>query len=128
MHQPYQNRLKHPADFRVRYRFYATEADRLNLPYQGIRCDFQYDYPGRKLNEAFMIWPQFEDSLGNLILDNLSPVPREGTARMWILIPERRTFHREHLKVGLKCNFFEGKPTADCEVIEILGLMTNPDA
>lgn len=74
-----------------------------------------------------MIWPEFEDELGELITNNDSQVPNEGTARMWIINPERRQIHYEKIKVGIKCNFREGAMySADCEVIEILDLKINP--
>ncbi len=60
-------------------------------------------------------------------MKNDKAVPREGTARMWVIIPERRNLHREKIKVGAKCFFREGsKKTADCEVIEVLDLFVNP--
>jgi hypothetical protein len=46
---------------------------------------------------------------------------------MWIVIPKMRQFHRDKIKVGLKGFFMEGsRRVAECEVIEILGLLTNP--
>ena len=73
-----------------------------------------------------MIWPEFEDEQQKIILDNTMSVPQSGTAKMWIINEKMRTFHCERVKVGLKCHFWEGKRTADCEVIEIVGLHTNP--
>jgi hypothetical protein len=56
-------------------------------------------------------------------MEDKIPVPIEGTARMWIVIPERRPFHQQILSVGTKCFFREGIGfTADCEVIEIIDL------
>ena len=124
MHKPYSEILGHKPDFRVKYKFYSTnEGGRKIIPYQGIRCDFMYA-DSRK--GASMIWPEFEDETGKVILDNTVSVPAVGTARMWIINPERRDYHCEQIKVGLKCHFWEGRPTADCEVIEILGLCENP--
>ncbi len=38
MHQPYEKRRGHPADFKVRYRFYTSqEGGRKSIPYQGYR-------------------------------------------------------------------------------------------
>ncbi|MFK7787376.1 MAG: hypothetical protein AB8B56_19790 [Crocinitomicaceae bacterium] len=74
-----------------------------------------------------MIWPEFEDELGDVILKNDFHVPVEGTARMWVIFAERRPFHFDKIKVGLKCHFREGDMlSADCEVIEILDLKINP--
>ena len=128
MHQPYEQELKHSADFRVRYRFYKQEeGGRTHLPYQGIRSDFWYEHPDNSPDKLFMIFPEFENEDGQFIIENDKSVPQSGTARMWIVIPERRIIHKERIKVGTKGYFKEGdKSTAECEVIEILGLFENP--
>lgn len=128
MHIPYKEKLKHNADFRVKYRFYTeAEGGRKNIPYQGIRCDFWYSHKEHKSNEIFMIWPEFEDINGNVIIENDKSVPIEGTARMWIVVPERRIYHRNKINIGVKGFFKEGnKNTGECEVIEILDLYKNP--
>lgn len=128
MHQPYERKLGFPADFRVRYTFFdKEEGGRSKFPFQGIRSDFWYDFEGHSQNQLYMIWPEFEDSLGNIILDNSNPLPKTGTARMWIIVPERRPYHQGKIKVGMKGYFRDGEMvTGACEVIEILGLFTNP--
>lgn len=129
MHVPYEKNLKHPADFRVKYHIYSSEEGGRKTPlFQGYRSDFWYEHPEHSgTNQLFMIWPEFEDDKGDVILYNDKPVPANGTARMWIFVPERRIYHRGKIHVGLKGYFMEG-PTrvAECEVIEILGLNTNP--
>jgi hypothetical protein len=75
----------------------------------------------------FMIWPEFENPEGKIILENDCAVPQIGTARMWIIIPERRPYHYGHIKEGLLGYFREGSMrTAECRIIEILGLLSNP--
>ena len=126
MHESYEKRLGHPADFRVRYRFYEEEeGGRKTMPHQGIRTDFSFEQPCG-LRGNFIIWPEFEGADGNIILDETIPVNKNGTARMWIINNERRIIHRDNIKIGLKGYFLEGKRTAECTVIEILGLRTNP--
>jgi len=86
----------------VQYRFYAKEeGGSSSLPYQGIGSDFWYDHGDNNENQFFMIWPEFEDSDGEIILENDRPVPQEGTARMSIIVPERRSLHYWHIKKGL---------------------------
>jgi len=127
MHTPYEARLSHKCDFRVKYRFFTSqEGGRLNLPYQGIRCDFWYDRGDNGKNQVFMIWPEFENSNGEIILEDDRPVPATGTARMWIIIPEGRPYHYLHIKEGVFGNFIEGKRTAECQIIEIVDLLNNP--
>jgi hypothetical protein len=126
MHKPYELVLKHKADFRVRYRFRTEdEGGRKTLPFQGLRCDFSYS--GESGDVQYIVWPEFEDANGNVILENDHPVPNEGTALMWVIIPERRIIHKEKIKAGTKGFFREG-PTyiADCDVIEIIDLFKNP--
>jgi hypothetical protein len=125
MHRPYQIIKKHEADFRVRYKFRSKEeGGRQSMPFQGIRSDFSYaDTPH---DQAYMIWPEFEDEQGQVILENDRPVPESGTARMWIINPDRRKIHQEKIRIGTKGFFREGVITADCEVIELLDLLINP--
>ena len=74
-----------------------------------------------------MIWPEFEDSNGNDLLDDDKPVPNLGIARMWIINNEMRPYHYDRIKIGMKGYFREGATySADCEVIEILDLKINP--
>jgi len=129
MHQSYEHLLEHPADFRVAYRFYdENEGGRKKLPYQGYRSDFWYDYEGHDvIRKVYMIWPEFENIEGELILEDDGPVSQTGTARMWILIPTTRRYHQDKISVGLKCYFMEGsRKVAECSVIEIVGLKENP--
>jgi len=129
MHVPYQDRLKHPPDFRVSYRFFSVEeGGRKTIPFQGIRCDFWYEHPNHIPMGMFMIWPEFEDDKGEIILDNTISVPAVGYARMWIINPERRPYHQVRIAVGMKGYFMEGsRRTAECDVVEIVGLKTNSD-
>ncbi|HVI44247.1 MAG TPA: hypothetical protein VM802_05240 [Chitinophaga sp.] len=126
MYKPIEKRLRHLHDFTVRYRFYSKdEGGRAYPPYQGYRSDFWYDAAGP--GQLFMIWPEFEDTAGEVIIENDHTVPETGTARMWIIIPERRPMHYDNIRMGLKGYFMEGaRRVAECEVIEIVGLKDNP--
>jgi len=127
MHQPYENILGHHADFRVAYRYYEQEeGGRRTLPFQGIRSDFWYDSGDHTLKGVFMIWPEFEDASGEVILENNKSVQSSGTARMWIINNQLRKYHQERIKIGLTGYFIEGKRVATCEIIEIIGLLANP--
>lgn len=131
MHFEYRQKLNHPEDFRVKYRFYSEEeGGRKTLPFQGYRSDFWYNRLGNQsVSQLFMIWPEFEDENGKVIIENDHEVPAQGTAKMWILDPSMRDFHRETISVGLEGFFMEGpRRVAECEVIEIVGLMDNPRA
>jgi hypothetical protein len=130
MHTPYETMLGHKCDFKVNYRFYTREeGGRVFLPHQGIRCDFWFAHGDNGENQMFMIWPEFENSKGEIILENDRPVPPAGTARMWIIVPERRPHHYGHIKIGLLGHFREGaKKTAECQIIEIVDLLDNPIA
>ncbi|HMI05354.1 MAG TPA: hypothetical protein VK541_22890 [Pedobacter sp.] len=130
MHKSYEKRLGHPADFKVRYRFYTfQEGGRKSIPHQGYRSDFWYDHPEHNgTNLLFMIWPEFEDENGQVILDDENPVPSAGIAQMWVIAAENRVYHLDKIELGLKGYFMEGsRRVAECEVIEILGLGTNPN-
>ncbi|WP_316793743.1 hypothetical protein [Pedobacter frigoris] len=122
MHTPYQNRLGHEADFKVKYRFYlAEEGGRKYTPHQGYRSDFWYYHPSHDgTNQFFMIWPEFLDERGNVILEEQGSVPLSGIAQMWIINSETRNYHNDKIVLGLKGYFMEvPRRVAECEVIEI---------
>jgi hypothetical protein len=130
MHTSYQDLFRHPADFRVKYRFYSVEeGGRYLMPIQGWQSNFAYatKYPEDK-GAVFMIWPEFEDAAGNVFLDKEDLyVDPSGTARMWIAMLEMRKLHRQRIRIGTKGYFMEGNhKVAECEVIDIVGLMSNP--
>ena len=130
MHKQYENIFKHKADFLVKYKFFSCEeGGRETLPFQGIKSDFWYQTSEfEEKDNLFMIYPEFLDENGKVILENSISVPKEGFAKMWILMPEKRKFHRENIKVGTIGYFREGsKETAIAEVVEIIGLFENPD-
>ena len=119
--------LGHPADFRVKYRFRTLDEGgrKSGEPFQGYRSDFSYtDEANDKL---YRIWPEFEDEKGKVLTKHSHRVRNQGTARMWVILPEMRPHHIQKLKIGTKGHFNEGaRRVADCEVIEILGLYKNP--
>jgi hypothetical protein len=128
MHVPYQHRFNHPPDFRVEYRFFSKEeGGRQSIPYQGYRSDFSYEHPDNSPNSVFIIWPEFETEAKEVILYDKISVPVTGTAVMWVAHPEMRSSHKEKIQIGTKGYFMEGlKKVAECRVVEILGLYSNP--
>ena len=129
MHQPYHIKTGHPSDFKVRYRFFESqEGGRKSLPFQGYRSDFWYFHQEQpNPNSIYMIWPEFEDETGDVIIDSDKPIAREGIARMWIIMPQMRLFHRNKIEPGLTGWFREAsRSVAECQVIEIVGLHSNP--
>jgi hypothetical protein len=126
MHIPYETKIKHKADFRIKYRFYTPEEGGADvIRRQGYKCNFWYgeERPGY----AHIILPEFEDKEGNVILDTDSRLAAEDTARMWVVFPDTRSQHIGKVNVGLKCFLTEGPhKVAECEVIEILDLAINP--
>jgi hypothetical protein len=118
----YKDLFKRQADFIVKYRFLTEEeGGRKTLPFQHIRNDFWYEHPDNDPNKIFMIHPEFENELGQIIQEG--PVLPEGIAKMWIVVPEMINYHATRIKVGQKGSFHEGaRKTAECEIIEIVGL------
>jgi len=125
MHESYETRFGRGPDFRVKYRFLsADEGGRKSRPpFQGIRCDFAYEDFGKGDDNVYMIWPEFEDEQGRVIIENDMPVTETGTARLWILSDDLRKFHKTKIKVGLRAFMMEGAHrTAEYEVIEVVDL------
>jgi hypothetical protein len=128
MFTSYDTRFGHYADFKVAYRFYnLEEGGRKMAPYQGYRSDFWYEHSEHSTKQIFMIYPEFEDKDGAIITNSEVSVPEKGKARMWILAPQMRSYHRDKIKIGLVCYFMEGpRRVAECTVIEIIDLLINP--
>ena len=126
MHIPYEIKLGHIADFKVEYRFYSkAEGGRETIPFQGYRSDFWYEHVGNVTNSIFMIWPEFENEIGEVIIE--SEILNAGVARMWVINPQRRNYHKDKIKLGMTGYFMEAsRKVAECKVIEILGLHDNP--
>ena len=124
-HQSYRERLGYKEDFKVSYKFRSEkEGGRKLLPNQGIRFDFWYENQDNKEGEVFAIWPEFENSEGEVL--EMGQPSNDGIARMWIINYEIRKYHQSRIRTGIKCFFMEGsRMVADCEVIEIVDLMIN---
>ena len=70
-----------------------------------------------------MIYPEFEDSNGNIVTDPTLTASKYGTARMWILADEMIEYHRNKIKTGTHGFFMEGdEEVGECEVIELINL------
>ncbi|MFC0183152.1 hypothetical protein SAMN04515674_105129 [Pseudarcicella hirudinis] len=127
MHKLYESILGRSADFRVKYQFYSEDqGGRKILPNQGTRFNFWYENHNHTMKGIFMIWPEFENEEGEIILDSHVLVSASGTAKMWIINSELIPYHADKIKIGTKGYFYEGKRIAECEVIEIIGLTSNP--
>ena len=114
-------------DFRVRYRLFTQEeGGRKNPPSQHIRWDFSYaDKSIGRPNQVFIIWPEFISTAGEMLLTG-EPMPWLGLADMFIVNPEFRAFHGQHIAVGVKGYFQEGPSRVGiCEVVEVLWLHQN---
>lgn len=122
--------IKEPprVDFKVKYRFLTkSEGGRESgPPYNNYRSDWLYDGDDVQKDGLSMVWPFFENSEGEFIRDEIK-VPNEGTARMFILVPESRVnIHQQRIKPGVKGYFMEGsRKVAEAEVTEIVDLHAN---
>jgi hypothetical protein len=76
-----------------------------------------------------MIWPEFLDNSGNLVMDTQDKIEDKGIARMWIINPPmRQEVHRQKAKVGVKGYLVVGNyKIARATITKIIGLDTNPD-
>lgn len=71
-----------------------------------------------------MIWPEFLNEDGTVMLEDNTMVPWTGSAYMWILCFEKMwDYHRKRAVAGRRCWFMEGsKKVAEARVIEQIGL------
>lgn len=124
VHTPYAETMKKVPDFEVSYEILPDIHDRFN---QGARCDFLYEGDHPWEDGIHMIWPEFLDDKGNVILDKTIQPQKKGHATMWILSHDSRVkFHRARLKVGTKGHWVTGsRKIAKVTVTKILGLFEN---
>jgi hypothetical protein len=126
MHTSYELNLGREPDFRVRYRFYDKEEGGRSIPpSQGYRSNFWYFNESHAHIEKgiFMIHPEFENSNGEIILQDDVSVEKVGTDRMWIVNQHWRAYHNEKIKIGMTGYFMEGpKKVAECVVIELISI------
>ena len=123
-HKSYEEIKKRKCDFIVKYHFLSEDEGgrKTGRPIQGYRSDFMYNEDS-DLKKAYMIWPEFLDDENNVIVDKSLRVTKSGKAKMWIINEDFNELHKQRIKIGLKAFFVEGViKTAECEVIEIVGL------
>lgn len=123
-HIPYAESSGNLPDFEVEYEFYPDIKAKFT---QGARCDFLYEGDHPYEDGVHMIWPEFLDDEGNVILDKAIQPKKKGQATMWIGMHESRVnFHRSRLKIGTKGYWVVGsKKLAKVTVTKILGLFEN---
>lgn len=70
-----------------------------------------------------MIWPEFLDEYGDVVLKVDHAVAVNGEAYMWVVNPDAMPYHRKHLRVGATGFFHEGaRRVAECTVVQLIGL------
>jgi hypothetical protein len=124
----YEKWRGHPPDFTSRYRFYTPEeGGRQHLPGQYYRGDFMYAEDSPQ-DGIYMIHHEFTGEDGMVLPEATLPIPRSGTARMWIVVPEiRGKVHCRRIAEGTRYYIMEGsRRVGEGVVTGILGLHTNP--
>lgn len=116
-HILYKDQLKREKpDFVIKYRI-INQKRLIRLPGQGIRTDFMY---AEEPNQAYIIYPEFRDEKGSIILDTSESILVEGIADMWVIMPEMIDLHKSKLELGKKGYLVEGTiKMAECEIISI---------
>ena len=105
------------------YQVLQSNAEESKLIYQGTKFDFRYADNAEFRQQGFIIWPEFEDPGGFIILGKWTPIEPSGTARMWIVNRDFVDFHRQYLKIGIPGYMISGGfDVAKCEVIELNNL------
>lgn len=125
-HTPYEQIRNRRCDFIVKYRFFTTEEGgrETGPPGQGYPSDFMYEGDNPDTDMLYMIHPEFLDDNDNVVMDK-SIRTWSGKAKMWILNPNFLQYHIDRIRIGVRGFFMEGShKTAECEVIEIVGLRT----
>lgn len=122
-HTPYQERLKRSPDFVVKYEIDLCDELKDGKPGQGMRVDFLYEGDSPQVEGVHMIWPEFLDDQGNVILDATPGIiAKRGKANMWVVDEARRPYHAERIRVGTKGVWWRGGRIARVTVIDAEGL------
>jgi hypothetical protein len=119
----YAEQRRRKPDFRVRYRWIDEQSPSFHQkPFQHMRCDFSYESDDGR-DGLYMIWPEFEDAAEAPLAEG-SPIPAEGIASMWIIVPDmREQVHRRKARVGVRGFFMVGGTRiAEAEIVQIVGL------
>ena len=124
-HIPYEHIVKRACDFIIKYKFYSEQEGgrKTGTPSQGYRSDFMYS-EDEENNSLWIIWPEFLDVNGNVIIDKTINVDANGKAQMWIINKDLIEKHNSRIRIGQKGYLMEGnKKVAECEVLEIINLI-----
>ena len=118
-HEPYIEKFGRNPDFIVEYVWNPDPEYMEAKRFQGMRSDFLYEGDDPAVDGIHMIWPEFLDSSGQVILQRDEEVSAEGYANMWILMDERNPYHEKRMKPGTKGHMVAGsKILADVTVIQ----------
>ena len=118
-HEPYLAKFGRNPDFIVEYCWNPDSECKGVKRLQGMRSDFLYASDDPSVEGIHMIWPEFLDSSGEVILQRKNEVAPEGHANMWILTDENIQYHKDRLKPGSKGHMVAGsKILADLTVIQ----------
>ena len=119
-HTPYAERCQRNPDFVVEYIWKPDQELSTTKCFQGIRSDFLYAGDGPQKDGIHMIYPEFLDHTGHVILQKDTEVERYGFANMWILMQERVSYHIGRLQIGSKGHMVAGsKKLAEVTVVQI---------
>ena len=117
---PYEEKTGRKADFIVEYNWCPHEEVNMVKRFQGLRSDFCYDEDFLGNRMLCIIHPEFLDSEGRVILDKTIEAPLKGYANMWIILKERRSYHKERIEEGVIGWFMAGsRELAKATVIQV---------
>jgi hypothetical protein len=122
-HIPYGKDPERGPDFIVEYEIDLAEEIKDAKPGQGMRVDFLYEDDDPAIEGVHMIWPEILDEQGHVVLDKTpGAINKKGYANMWVVSEERRSYHKNRIKVGTKGFWWRGGRVANVEVIQIVSL------
>ena len=100
-HIPYEHIVKRACDFIIKYRFYSEQEGgrKTGTPSQGYRSDFMYS-EDEENNSLWIIWPEFLDVNGNVIIDKTINVDANGKAQMWIINKDLIEKHNSRIMIS----------------------------
>ena len=120
---PFAKRLGREPDFEVSYVFQADPELSSVIPCQGMRTDFLYEADDPRVDGVHMIWPEFLDESGQVILSTAAGISQQGHANMWIMNDSVRDIHRSRIMVGVMgWMVFGTKKLAKVRVERVMGL------
>ncbi len=93
-YKPYSELLGRQPDFEVAYKYIS----KTQAPFIGMKSNFKYK--DDDFNQLWIIYPEFLDENGDVIIDRALTPASQGRASMWIFNDDNKAIHKSKIVIG----------------------------